>query len=272
MKKTFLVKRNALLTSTDVSWGAYALIVAVFILLVRLVAPNFFWHVFAPVFQSADALATESHTFFASFGNAATLALQNEKLQEENAALATENQTLLEKATSLEALGSSSGLGKGITAGVVARPPESPYDTIVLALGSRAGVTLGMTAFGLPAGQVGAGGVPIGKVSLVWTDFSRVTLFSSSGVHTNGWIGHMNVPLTITGAGAGALNASLARSAGVAEGDNVFVPGPGKLPIGTVTRIDSDPSSPSMTLRITPILNPFSITWVLLRDTGAALP
>ena len=265
MKKTFLAKRNALLSSTDVSWGAYALLVAVFVLLVRFVAPNFFWHVFAPVFESADALATESHTFFASFGNAAALTLQNEKLQEENAALANENLVLLEKATSLEALGSSSGLGKGITAGVVARPPESPYDTLVLAQGSLSGITLGMMAFG-------AGGVPIGRVSSLWADFSRVTLFSSSGTRTLGWVGHPNTPLTITGFGAGVMEASLVRSAGVAEGDSVFIPGPGKLKVGTVTRIDTNPSSPVVTLHITPVLNPFSITWVLLRDTGVVLP
>ena len=39
----------------------------------------------------------------------------------------------------------------GILAGVVARPPESPYDTLVLAAGKNAGVTLGMEVFGAAA-------------------------------------------------------------------------------------------------------------------------
>jgi cell shape-determining protein MreC len=272
MKRTFLTKRNALLSSTDISWGVYALSGAVIVLLVRLLVPNFFWQVFAPVFHSADVLTTESHRFSSSFGDTAKLALQNEKLLDENTALVSENQALLQKATSIGALCSSSvgspTRGKNntleILAGVVARPPESPYDILVLAEGSRAGVALGMEAYG-------AGGVPVGVVSSVLTDFSRITLFSSPGMTTTGWVGHGNIPLTITGSGAGTMSASLARSTGITVGDIVFGPGPGMLPIGRVVRIDSDPSSPIITLRIMPALNLFSITWVFLRNMGTTL-
>lgn len=268
MKRTFLSKRNAFLSSTDVSWGAYVLIGAVLLFLVRLLAPNFFWHVFTPVFHSADLLATKSHTFFSSFGDTAQLALQNEKLHSENIALTSENEALLQKATSIEALLGSPAIGKKntseIIAGVVARPPESPYDTLVLAEGARAGVARGMEAFG-------AGGVPIGVISSVLADFSRVTLFSAPNMTVNGWVGRANLPLIIRGAGAGAMNASVPRSAGVTAGDIVFVPGPGMLPIGSVVRVESDPSSPSVTLRIMPALNLFSIAWVAVRDTGTAL-
>jgi cell shape-determining protein MreC len=118
----------------------------------------------------------------------------------------------------------------------------------------------------------GAGGVPLGKVTSVLSDFSRATLFSSPEMTTNGWVGSAKVPLTITGSGAGTMSASLARSADVSVGDTVSISGPGMLPVGVVVRIDSDPSSPAVTLRITPAVNPFSITWVLLRDTGATLP
>lgn len=265
MKRIFLAKRNAFLSSTDVSWGVSALIVAVLLFLVRLLAPNFFWQVFTPAFHSADSLATESHRFFSSFGDTAQLALQNERLLDENTVLANENEALLQKTISLEALLGSPATGKNntpkIIAGVVTRPLESPYDTLVLAEGTRAGVAQGMEVFG-------AGGVPIGVISSVLTDFSRVTLFSSPGMSITGWVGRANVPLTISGAGAGVMNASVARSAGIAAGDIVFAPGPGMLPIGSVVRVESDPSSPSVTLRIMPALNLFSISWVIVRDTG----
>ena len=65
------------------------------------------------------------------------------------------------------------------------------------------------------------------------------------------------------------MNASVARSADIVEGDAIFISGPGTLPIGFVTRIDSNPSSPSVTLRITPALNLFSLTWISVRATGA---
>lgn len=268
MKRTFLARRNAFLSSANISWGSYALIIALFLFFMRFAAPDFFWKVFAPVFRSADSLAAGSHAFLSSFGDVAKLSLRNEILADENAALANENQALLQKTASLEALLGSPAPGKstpsGILAGVVARPPEAPYDTLVLAQGSRAGIALGQEVFG-------AGNVPIGVISSVLDDFSRVTLFSSSGVSIAGWVGSANIPLTVTGVGAGSMSASLARSANIAVGDSVFGPGPGMLPIGTVTRIDESPSSPSITLRIMPALNLFSVSWVVVRDTGAAL-
>lgn len=268
MKRTFLARRNAFLSSANLSWGSYALIVAILLFLMRLMAPNFFWQVFTPVFRSADSLTAGSHAFFSSFGDTATLSLENENLVQENAALASENQALLQKTASLEALLDSSTTGKniaqGILAGVVARPPESPYDTLIIAQGSRGGVAPGYEVFG-------AGNVPIGVVSAALGDFSRVTLFSSPGMSIAGWVGSAHIPLTITGVGAGSMSASIARSAAVATGDSVFAPGPGMLPIGTVTRIDESPSAPSMTLRITPTLNLFSVSWVVVRDIGTAL-
>lgn len=264
MKKTFLVKRNSLLSSADVSWGVCALACALVIFLMRLLAPNFFWYAFAPVFRGADALSAESHSFLNSFGNTAALASRNEQLANKNAALASENRTLSQKIADISALSKSQATPTGVLAGVVARPPESSYDTLVLAAGSEAGISLGQEVFG-------AGGVPIGVISSVLTDFSRVTLFSASGTNTSGWVGRAGLPLTIFGAGAGAMNASIARSANIVAGDTVFVPGPGQLPIGSIVRVESDPSSPSVTLRIQSAVNPFSISWVVVRETMPAL-
>lgn len=266
MKKTFLARRNALFSSTDTSWGAYALMGAVLLFVVRLLAPNFFLQIVTPIFRSANNLTTESHLFFSSFGDSAALTLQNEKLRDENTTLTVENETLSQKLADQEALLDVSA-GKntqGVLAGVVARPPESPYDTLVLAQGSSAGITVGQGVFS-------EGSVPIGIISAVTTDFSRATLFSSPNILLHGWVGHTNVPLTIVGLGGGTMGASAARSAGIVMGDSVWSPGPGTLPVGKVIRIDSDPSSPAVTLQIQPAVNLFSVTWVLVRDTGAAL-
>ena len=55
----------------------------------------------------------------------------------------------------------------------------------------------------------------------------------------------------------------------IAVGDTVFAPGPGMLSIGHVVRVESNPSSPGITLRIMPNVNLFSLGWVQLRDVGA---
>lgn len=268
MKKTFLVKRNALLSPTNFSWGVFALIFAVLFLILRIVAPNFFWQMLSPVFHASDAFAEKRTAFFSGFKSTVELATQNKKLIGENNRLSNENQALVKKIESISKLSENS---TGITVGIIARPPSSPYDTLVLSGGSNDGIKLGMEAFGLPA-QAGNGGVPIGIVSSVLLDFSRVTLFSAPGTITNGWVGNDNLALYINGAGAGVMNASVPRSAGIKVGDIVFAPGPGMLPIGSVVRVESESSSPSVTLRIMPAVNLFSIGWVTLRDIGKSLP
>ncbi len=275
MKKTFLAKRNAIFSLANISWGAFALAIAIFLLFLRLLAPNLFWKIFTPVFRSSDALGEASHAIFVSFGDTAKLTIQNEKLADENAMLVNENQALIQKVKSISGLSTNS---RGIIAGVVASPPESPYDTLVLSAGSNDGVALGMEAFAIPNDGQGDGGVPLGVVSAVFADFSRVTLFSAPDVTVNGWVGKKNLPaqaglpLIIKGTGGGTMSASIARSANIAVGDTVFAPGPGMLPIGKIVRIDNDPLSTSVILRIMPTLNLFSIAWVVVRDTGISQP
>jgi cell shape-determining protein MreC len=243
------------------SWGAIALSAALLFLLVRLLAPNLFWTAFAPAFRASDTFARASHTLLSNFGNVASLTLQNEKLSGDNATLAVENESLRQKLESVSGLVPDM---KSIVAGVVARPPESPYDALVLAAGSGDGVALGMEVFG-------AGDVPLGTVSSVFSHFSRVTLFSSPGASVLGSVGEKHLPIIVEGEGAGAIGGSVSRAANIVVGDVVSVPGPGSLPIGTVARVDSDPSSPSVTLRITPMVSIFSVMWVTVRDTGKSL-
>ncbi len=258
MKRTSLARRNALLSGGSLSWGVSVLAVVLVVALVRFIAPNLFWRVVSPVFSVSSGVASATHTFFSSFENAAALEKKVEQLINENAALASENAALTEQLKGIDALGA---VPQGIIAGVVARPPESPYDTLVVARGSATEVVSGMEAFG-------AGGVPLGVVTSVLTDFSRVTLFSSPTLTSSVVIGSKHVPVQVTGAGGGALRAVVARASSITEGDTVYAPGPGLLPIGTVARIDSDPSSPSVSLQIAPVSNPFMISWVELRATG----
>lgn len=262
MKKTYLARRNALISGRNLSWGAGAFLVALLFLGFRLSAPNLFLKAVEPLFRVSENLARESHIFFSHFSDAAALTALNERLTAENAALATENAALQAKVdTQSSLLGGAGVRSPGIYADVVSRPPTSPYDTFVLAQGSTSGVAIGMEAFG-------PGNVPVGVVSSVQSDFSRLALFSTPGVVSHGWVGHAGLPLTLVGAGAGAFTATVPRAASIVVGDVVYLPGPGQLPIGSVVRIDSDALSPAVTLRIVTATNLFSMPAVELRMTG----
>ena len=267
MKRISLAKRNALLSPSGFSGGAIALAVVAFLVLVRLMVPDLFLSATMPLVQVGNALGAEFHRVSVSFDDTATLALSQEKLSAENQALAIENRTLASQVASLTALlgdTHAQSATPGIVAAVAARPPVSPYDTLVVATGSKGGVSTGMEAFG-------NGGVPIGVVSLVTDSFARVTLFTAPREQLTAWVGASHVPLTLAGAGAGAFSATAPRAAGIQVGDTVYAPGPGALPIGVVKSIGGDPAAPTVVVHVAPAVNPFTVSEVVLRDVGSAL-
>jgi hypothetical protein len=254
MKRTFLPRHSLFVSPAGLSWGGIILIIAILALVMRVLAPNLFWTITAPLTRSASAVSGGTHFFLSCFYEAARLTQDNERLTRDNEALQIENATLRAQAREVGALGAAEG---GIVAGVVARPPVSPYDTLVVAAGTRGGVSEGMRAYG-------AGGMPLGRVEQASADFSRIILYSAPEVETQGWVG-VSTPITLRGAGGGAFTATLARTAQVAVGDAVYVPGPGMVALGVVARIDDDPSAASMVLRIIPAINPLTAGWVRLR-------
>ena len=258
------MRNNALISRARATPGTVAFAFALLMLLLRLLVPNVFMAAMQPALRLSETLTAYNHAFLSSFGNASALSGANEELANQNAALANENQTLAQKVADLEALGlRTPSATQGVVAGVILRPPESPYDTLLVNAGNDSAVSVGMEAFG-------AGGVPLGVVTAVLKKFSRITLYSAPGISTTGWVGKTKLPLALRGEGGGSMMATVSRLAPIILGDAVYLPGPGALSAGSVVRIDSDPSSPSETLRIQSALNLFSITWVELRDVGTS--
>lgn len=261
----FLVRNSSRSSLASFSWGSGAFVLVCSILLLRLLLPNIYFRLVSPLFAFGDRLSGSAHAFFAGFSaisqvqlRAEQLALDNEILMNENRILQTENDSLR------SVLGTGARSSGGIIASIVARPPMSPYDTLIVAAGAEDGVMANMEAFA-------SGGVPIGVVRTVSSRYSEVILFSAWGVTTQGWIGKDRIPVELSGGGGGTFQTSLSRAAAVAEGDSVYLPGPGQLPMGRVLRIDDDVSSPSVTLRIVPFVNFFSLGTVELRATGSTL-
>lgn len=233
-------------------------VVALLVALLHFFAPDALTLIATPAWKVGDALSSGIEHATAPFGNAVALARDRDRLIAENMAANEENRMLRAKTTDLERLlGGRAAAPESILAGVLARPPVSSYDTLVVDAGSSRGVTQGAYAYG-------PGGTPLGTVDSVSERSSRIFLFSAGGRTIDGWVGEKRIPVTLTGKGAGAFIATMPRESQVAVNDVVYVPGPGALPIGTVVRVDADPSSPSMALRIAPYTNLFSLTWVTI--------
>lgn len=231
---------------------------------IRLAAPNAFFALVSPLMQVGTAATASVGDSIVGVTDSSQLAAQNRSLEEEVLTLKNQNAALTARTQDLTKLlgGSSEGEVQGIPAGVLARPPESTYDTLLVAAGSTDGVKIGDEVFA-------QGGIPIGTIAHADTHSSQVMLFSSAGHTISGWIGTDHIAVSLTGAGAGAFTASLSKDATIQEGAFVYIPGPGAIPMGTVVHVDTDPSSPSATIHIQPNVNIFSVTWVDIRHAPA---
>jgi len=226
--------------------------------IVRIFMPGIIIALGTPLWNTGTVLSAGVGNAGDFFTSSAKLADERDGLLAEQAALMAQNALLAEQVADLtRLLGSRVEPAPGILAGVVARPPVAPYDVLILDQGTDAGVTPGMRS-------LGNGGTPLGTVESAARSSSRIVLYSSPGRETESWVGEQRLPVALRGEGSGAFTATVAREAGVAIGDMVYISGAGALPIGTVTRVGNDPSSPRSHIDIKPLLNPFSATWVTL--------
>lgn len=119
-----------------------------------------------------------------------------------------------------------------VFAGVLSRPPLSPYDRLVIDAGVQEGIAVGDYVYS-------TGGSVIGKISEVFKDFARVTLFSSPGLEIPVSIGNDHIPATAIGTGGGSFSVLLPRESSVAIGDAVFFPDIPPPLLGVVGSIES---------------------------------
>lgn len=238
-----------------------ALIVGVtflLLLVMRTAFPDVFSTVLKPFGQIGESGTHSAGTITGFFAGTQELVREREHLMEENTALKAQNTLLIAKDQDLlRLLGTRTEVSSEIVAGVLARPPVSPYDVLVVDRGTKDDVSVGARVFG-------NGGTPLGTVASASDHAARVLLYSAPGNQTNAWVGATRVPITLVGQGSGAFYALVPRDASVVEGDEILVAGPGALPVGTVSQVEHDPSATKVRVRIRPIAQPFSTTWVTI--------
>ena len=230
-------------------------LVLIFIL-VRVLAPGVVVALLSPLWRVGTSATAAVGNVNAKLEDKGTLVARVNELGSENGALAEQNRTLVAQNQDLQKLvGARTASPSRISAGVLARPPVAPYDVLIIGAGTAEGISNDAIVFA-------DGGVPIGSIRETTAHSAQVGLFSTSGRSNEGWAGDTRIPITLMGAGAGAFTAKLPKDAAVPVGSLVFLPGPGALPVGTITKIDTDPSSPEAILEIQPVFNLFSTTWV----------
>lgn len=143
----------------------------------------------------------------------------------------------------------------GTLARVLARPPRTPYDTLVLDKGSDEGIALGDLVFG-------PGGFLIGTVEEVSQFGSLARLLSAPGRETDGFIGDARAPITIEGQGGGSFIATLPKDSTVAPGDKVHSLPHNGAPVAVVREIVRKEREATIQVLFPLAVNFFETGWV----------
>jgi len=198
--------------------------------------------------QSKSALIAENDALKAQIQNDQENELLAVALKDENADLTN----LLNRMTDGR---------KEILAAILIKPPFSPYDTLLIDIGSADGVSVGDRVLAY-------GNVYIGSVAEISDHASKVVLYSSSGEQVKVLVGAGKIMEQATGMGGGNFTLSMPVGSDVRVGDPIVVPSISPNIFGTVEKIESKPSDSFETILFKTPVNVSELAWVLVEPSG----
>lgn len=144
-----------------------------------------------------------------------------------------------------------------ILAAVLIRPPAIDYDELIIDVGADRGIALGAKIYA-------PGGVLIGTTTDVFSQTSKVELFSSPGETYPVLIGSGLIPATAVGRGGGQYEAEVPQAAKVDQGDTVSDSSISDAPFGIVASVLANAADPFETVIFAPPVNIYQLRWVLV--------
>ena len=144
-----------------------------------------------------------------------------------------------------------------VLAGVIERPPATPYDTLVIDAGSVEGVAAGDWV-------AAGGGAIVGSVREVAAHTAQVELLSSPGAQYQGLLaaGGASVPVELTGQGGGSLVAELPAGVEVGVGELVSIEGVIEGVEGVVSGVSHKTGDSFVTIYLQLPANPQTLRYV----------
>jgi len=144
----------------------------------------------------------------------------------ENEILQKENETLK------DLLGRKEIKQKTILGVILVKPPQTPYDSIILDIGSDDNVKVGDKV-------VASTNIYIGEITEVYKSSSKVVLYSSPGQKLSVVLGENSVSAEAVGMGGGNFNINLPKEVEVKEGDVIVIPSITANVFGIVEKVNS---------------------------------
>ncbi len=193
------------------------------------------------IFYSKSSLLEENETLKKEIRDISLKLLDRNLLYEENLSLK-------------ERLGRSENV-QTVVARVIARPPQSLYDTLVVDAGSKEGIKVGEKV-------LYGDNIMIGEIAEVFEKNSKVKLFSSSGENINVTVGKQAVPALAVGAGGGNFEIKIPRNTPVSLGDSILAPSIMPHLLGVIEYMEPKESDPFERILFKSPISPLEIETV----------
>ena len=142
---------------------------------------------------------------------------------------------------------------------VLSKPPRSPYDTLVIDVGSSHNISIGDKVYS-------AGNIIIGKVSEVTGNTSIVELFSKGDLKQESVLLRTGASFTLIGAGGANFELEVPKDTDVLWGDVFVYPGLSSSALGAVYFIDDSSKGSFKTIYLRIPGNVFSVQWVFVES------
>lgn len=208
--------------------------------------------VFSPFLSLKNNIAGGLASYGANLESKKALIAENEALKntaETERVNALDRGVLLDENTKLKEILSRTKEEKNLILGVIlAKPNQSPYDTLIVDAGENLGVKVGSRVFAF-------GNVLIGEVSEVYGASSNIKLYSTSGETLRVIVDGTGIYTEAIGRGGGNFEITLPRDVVITSGiTTLSIPGITPQIVATVEQVISDPRDPfQKILAISPV-------------------
>ncbi len=147
--------------------------------------------------------------------------------------------------------------GAAVLSRVLLKPPQAPYDELVLDVGQDEGVADGAELYD-------KSGAIVGVVTSAADSFSRARLFTSPGETIEAELLSSGIVLPLLGYGDGTFKVEVPRGFAVSVGDVFVLPGLKSHPLASVASIEEETGGSFKTIFARGVFEPRRLTWVFV--------
>jgi cell shape-determining protein MreC len=221
-----------------------------------------------PAWKARNAVAANVSAAFSLITSEDTVRSENRELRRRITELERSGPSraaLIERNRQLRAkLNRPATEASSVLAAVLVQPNVSPYDSLVIDVGTDQNVAAGDLV-------IAAGDIVVGRIANVYPSTATVQLLSSPGVETRARI-DASVPVTAVGMGGGTFKGRVPRSVAVSEGDTVTIPGLNPNAFASVTSLQSEPTDPFDTVLFRSPVNIYEVSLVQVLTARPNVP